>query len=74
MPTSEDFLTNLLVRRGDLYEQLQLMDSDVADAQRSPFFGTVADNEPKARNSIARVEGQISAVDRQIAGLRGRNA
>jgi hypothetical protein len=73
MTLPNDPLTGLLARRGDLYERLRMMDDRVADAQRSPFFGTLRETEPTIRDSIERTEDEIGEVDWQIAGLRGRN-
>ena len=72
MSFSNDSLPDLLASRRDLYEQLALIDRQVAAVQNSPFFNTRLGNSIDMGDSIEGVEGQIADINQRIARIRGR--
>lgn len=69
MTSPKVFLEELLGRRGELYEQLHLMENHLAEPQRSPSFGTLSGSEPTTKQSIARVKSQIAELDELISNV-----
>jgi hypothetical protein len=71
MSFSNDALIVLLARRRNLYEQLGLMDRQVAAVQNSPFFSTRLGNAIDMGDSIENLEAQIADINEQITEIRG---
>ena len=63
MPFSNDSMTLLLARRGELYRRLGRMDEKVAAAQKSPFFATGPGNSVTMRVSIEIHGATVESID-----------
>lgn len=66
MSSPKVFLEELSARRAELCQQLELMESHIANPQRTPSFGTTENSKSTTEDSIARVKEQIAQLDEQI--------